>query len=40
MPLAGYEEEVPLYVLHKAVDIKKQLPGAEFYIESATTIRS
>lgn len=33
VPLAEYEEEVPLYVLHKAVDIKKQLPGAEFYIE-------
>jgi hypothetical protein len=31
--LAGYEEEVPLYVLRKAVDIKKRLPGAEFYIE-------
>jgi hypothetical protein len=33
VPLAQYGEEVPVYVLHKAVDIKKQLPSAEFYVE-------
>ncbi len=33
LPLAEYQEEVPLYVLQKAVEIKKQLPAAEFYVE-------
>lgn len=31
--LAEYGEEVPLYVLRKAVEIKKRLSDAEFYIE-------
>lgn len=31
--LPDYQEEVPLHVLEKAVAIKKQLPGADFYIE-------
>ena len=33
VPLAEYQEEVPLYVLRKALDIKKRVPGAEFYVE-------
>ncbi len=33
LPLAEYQEEVPLYVLQKAVEIKRRLPAAEFYIE-------
>ena len=33
VPLAGYQEDVPLHVLERAVAIKKQLPGAEFYVE-------
>lgn len=32
-PLAQYQEEVPLYVLQKALGIKKRVPDAEFYIE-------
>jgi hypothetical protein len=31
--LAEYQEAVPLYVLRKAIDIKKRVPDAEFYIE-------
>ena len=33
VPLAGYQEDVPLHVLERAVAIKKQLPSAEFYVE-------
>ena len=33
VPLSEYPEDIPLYVLEKAVAIKKQLPGAQFYVE-------
>jgi hypothetical protein len=33
VPLSEYPEDIPLYVLEKAVTIKKQLPGAQFYVE-------
>ena len=33
VPLAEYPEEVPLYVLRKALAIKKRVPSAQFYIE-------
>ena len=32
-PLSNYTQPVPEFVLRKAVDIKQELPSAEFYIE-------
>lgn len=33
VPLAGYKEEVPLFAMHKALEIKKECPGVAFFVD-------